>query len=48
LKPGGYLFMTTPNVDSCFSMLSQLRYGYPDLFTEKFYHSDGHITPVSA
>ena len=29
LKPGGYLFVTTPNVDSCFSLLSQLRYGHP-------------------
>ena len=48
LKPGGYLFMTTPNVDSCFSLLSQLRYGHPDLFTEDCYRSDGHITPVSA
>lgn len=48
LKPGGYLFMTTPNVDSCFSLLSQLRYGHPDLFTEECYRSDGHITPVSA
>lgn len=48
LKPGGYLFVTTPNVDSCFSMLSQLRYGHPDLFTEECYRSDGHITPVSA
>jgi len=48
LKPGGYLFVTTPNVDSCFSLLSQLRYGHPDLFTEECYRSDGHIMPVSA
>lgn len=48
LKPGGYLFMTTPNIDSCFSLLSQMRYGHPDLFTEECYRSDGHITPVSA
>ncbi len=48
LRPGGYLLMTTPNVDSCFSLLSQLRYGHPDLFDDKCYRSDGHITPVSA
>ncbi|HVA12689.1 MAG TPA: methyltransferase domain-containing protein [Stellaceae bacterium] len=48
LKPGGYLFVTTPNTDSCFSLLSQLRYGHPDLFHEECYQSDGHITPVSA
>jgi SAM-dependent methyltransferase len=48
LKPGGYLFLTTPNVDSCFSLLSQLRHGHPDLFNEECYRADGHITPVSA
>lgn len=48
LKPGGYLFVTTPNVDSYCSLLSQLRYGHPALFTEHCYGADGHITPVSA
>lgn len=48
LKPGGYLLLTTPNVDSCFSLLSQMRYGHPDLFTDECYRADGHITPVSA
>jgi SAM-dependent methyltransferase len=48
LKPGGYLFLTTPNVDSCFSLLSRLRHGYPDLFNEECYRTDGHIMPVSA
>jgi SAM-dependent methyltransferase len=48
LRPGGYLLLTTPNVDSVFSLLSQLRYGHADLFEEECYRSDGHITPVSA
>jgi SAM-dependent methyltransferase len=48
LRPGGYFFVTTPNVDSCFSLISQMRYGHPDLFQDECYRSDGHITPVSA
>lgn len=48
LKPGGHLFLTTPNVDSCVSLLLRLRYGHPDFFTEECYRADGHITPVSA
>jgi SAM-dependent methyltransferase len=48
LKPGGYLFMTTPNVDSCSRCSRSSATAIPILFTEECYRSDGHITPVSA
>lgn len=47
LNPGGILIVTTPNIESSFSLAIRLRNGYFSLFDESFYQRDGHITPIT-
>lgn len=46
LKNGGYLFISTPNVDSDVSRAMFLLRGYHAFFDEKAITAVGHITPV--
>ena len=46
LKPGGYLILTTPNVDSALSRAVWVRTGAFQWFSQKNYLGDGHITPL--
>jgi 2-polyprenyl-3-methyl-5-hydroxy-6-metoxy-1,4-benzoquinol methylase len=47
LRPGGHLFLTTPNVDSPLSKAFHMAYGYHLWFDDSQYKVSGHITPVS-
>lgn len=44
---GGWLIVTTPNVDSVAARLSVLVRGHPTYFGEAEYRDNGHINPVS-
>ncbi|MFP5208139.1 MAG: methyltransferase domain-containing protein [Acidobacteriota bacterium] len=46
LKPGGYLILTTPNVDSSLSRCEMIRSGYFRWFDQDNYLSNGHITAL--
>lgn len=46
LKPGGYLMITTPNINSPKSIMTFLLTGRFDLFLPRHYKKDGHINPV--
>lgn len=46
LRPGGYLILTTPNVDSAFSRAMLIRFGVFQWFSQDNYRVDGHITPI--
>jgi 2-polyprenyl-3-methyl-5-hydroxy-6-metoxy-1,4-benzoquinol methylase len=46
LKPGGYLILTTPNVDSAIARAIWVRSGTFKWFTERDYRNEGHITPL--
>lgn len=46
LKPGGYLILTTPNIDNAFSRATWVRLGYFRRFSQREYRQDGHITPL--
>lgn len=46
LNPGGFLLLTTPNVESWFSRIRFLRAGRFLWFEEDDYKSYGHITPI--
>jgi 2-polyprenyl-3-methyl-5-hydroxy-6-metoxy-1,4-benzoquinol methylase len=46
LKPGGYLIITTPNINSPKSIVTFLLTGRFDLFLPRHYKKDGHINPV--
>lgn len=46
LKPGGYLILTTPNVDSALSRAMLVRFGAFGWFSQDNYQVDGHITPI--
>jgi len=46
LAPGGYLFLTTPNVDSPVSKAMMMAFGYPAWFGDDDYSVTGHITPI--
>jgi len=47
LRPGGYLFLSTPNVDSPVSKSLFIRYGWLRFFDDNNYSEDGHIVPIS-
>jgi 2-polyprenyl-3-methyl-5-hydroxy-6-metoxy-1,4-benzoquinol methylase len=47
LNDGGKIFITTPNIDSPMARAFYVRTGNFWLFTDRLYHSVGHITPVS-
>lgn len=46
LKPGGYLMITTPNINSPKLIMTFLLTGRFDLFLPRHYKKDGHINPV--
>lgn len=46
LKPGGYLILTTPNVDSALARGEMVRSGYFRWFDKQNYLSNGHITAL--
>jgi|GEM_PF-1268639 len=46
LKPGGFLMITTPNINSPKSAMTFLLTGRFDLFLPRHYTKDGHINPV--
>lgn len=46
LKPGGLLFITTPNISSPKSLITFMLAGRFDLFLSRHYQKDGHINPV--
>ncbi|QTN31330.1 methyltransferase domain-containing protein [Akkermansiaceae bacterium] len=46
LKPGGFLMITTPNINSPKSAMTFLLTGRFDLFLPRHYVKDGHINPV--
>ena len=46
LKPGGYLILTTPNVDSSLSRCEMIRSGHFRWFDQNNYLSSGHITAL--
>src|SRR5689334_19215196 len=46
LKPGGKLFLTTPNIDSLMAKAIFIRTGHFPLFSEGDYRGVGHITAV--
>ncbi|RKG87141.1 class I SAM-dependent methyltransferase [Corallococcus terminator] len=47
LRPGGHLFITTPNNDSLTARLSFLVRGYFPAFCDQDYRDSGHITPIT-
>lgn len=47
LEPGGWLVLTTPNVQNIASRLNMLLRGHPVHFSEDDYRRNGHINPVS-
>jgi SAM-dependent methyltransferase len=47
LRPGGHLFVTTPNINNAASKAILVRFGYNAQFSEASYRRNGHITPVS-
>lgn len=47
LRPKGYLFLTTPNVDAPVSKATMLAFGHATWFDDKNYKLLGHITPIS-
>ena len=46
LRPGGTLFLTTPNIDSTYSAVSLLLKGHFARFDDGYLARDGHIMPV--
>ena len=46
LKKGGNIFFSTPNVDSAASIVSHIRCGTHQWFSDGDYAHDGHITPL--
>jgi SAM-dependent methyltransferase len=48
LKPGGTVLITTPNIESSFSIAMRLRTGCFSLFDDAYYRRDGHITPITS
>lgn len=48
LAPGGWLLLTTPNIDNPASLANFVRYGQFRLFENRQYEKDGHITPICA
>lgn len=48
LRPGGKLFLVTPNIDSTVSKACILAFGSPLWFSDVDYTTLGHITPLSA
>lgn len=47
LKPGGRLVLSTPNIDTSASLVTFMREGSFQWFTDRNYQCDGHITPLS-
>ena len=47
LKPGGHLFVTTPNINNAASIAILARFGHHSQFSVGDYERIGHITPVS-
>lgn len=47
LKPGGYLLLSTPNIDNPVAKGLFLKSGTFQWFTDYNYENDGHIMPVS-
>lgn len=47
LKPGGHLFVTTPNINNAASKAIFVRFGQHSQFSVGDYRRIGHITPVS-
>lgn len=47
LKPGGVVILSTPNIDSIASIVSHLRHGTFQWFSDADYALEGHITPLS-
>lgn len=48
LKPGGYMVLSTPNVDNPVSIAHFARHGTFRMFEDRHYRKDGHITPICA
>lgn len=46
LRPGGHLFLTTPNVDSSYSLASLALNGVFTRFDDNYIANDGHIMPL--
>ena len=46
LRPGGVLFLTTPNTDSSYSVVSLLLNGHFARFDDAYLRNDGHISPI--
>ncbi len=46
VKPGGRLFLTTPNVDSSFALATLIMKGDFHRFDDEYLLTDGHITPI--
>lgn len=46
LRPGGSIFLSTPNNDALTSRLSLLFRGYFPAFSDENYRASGHITPM--
>jgi SAM-dependent methyltransferase len=47
LRPGGHLFLSTPNIDSPASKSLFIRYGWFRYFDDRYYSESGHIVPIS-
>lgn len=47
LEPGGFVVVTTPNIDSPVSRAMALRTGYDRWFAPNDWEESGHITPMS-
>ena len=47
LRPGGHLFVTTPNINNSASKAILVRFGFNAQFDEADYRRIGHLTPVS-
>lgn len=48
LKPGGFLLISTPNIENALSMAYYLRYGHACWFSESDYEEIGHINPINS
>src|ERR1700722_4917287 len=47
LKAGGKIFISTPNIDGTMAKAYYVRTGNFWMFSDEYYNSVGHITPIS-
>ncbi len=46
VRPGGYLFLSSPNIENPVSLALLLRTGCFQWFRDEDYHVDGHLSPL--